>query len=1186
MKGRNIILTIAFAVFMPLLTFFGCGESNAIEAKLYVGEDEYNISENGLSLSFNYGETINWNDFCVLIKYSNSDRRTLTLTSKNFSVSGDIFNMETPDAGNYNVEFTGKSISFNLNIEIKKAELEVEELDDPSKVFDNKPVNNPNLNFKNNSIEHQPIYEYKKKGEDDSHYSPVPPIDAGRYVLRIIIPESKNFKKFCYYKEFIVEKQTPEAGEINVSFSYSPFKKLGDYILPKAYSWENVNIVPSFSDVCFYAYKDLGENYEKVKVKVNINFLKASLESLDIINNLNITFNQSSITPTWKASFGGKDVSKLVENNVIIKYLVDNRWTSSVPFNAGTYKMRAELSGVTFLENFIGTETNFTILKAQQKLTTTQNLNKVYNGKPAEINLDIITCFESPGFEISYYSKEEKLANAPKNAGTYTVKILAQETLNYNSQTLSFDFTISKAEQEILFLKDLNKTYDGAKVLVDKSDVVCYETPEIVLDFYNNNKLVETPKDAGAYLLKITAKECENYNAAIKTVAFKILKAKQEIEFENKTTKVYDGTKVEVNLANATCFENATLSVYYYKDNIVMEAPVDAGEYSFVITAAETKNYQSGTFVGTIIIEKASQEITYLGSTSKDYDGKSFDASSFSVLGNVECEVLFYKDDVLLENAPTNAGKYKAKITAKQNQNYKEDVLVLDVEIVKICACYDENFVFLEKEYEIPYGCDLEYLTNNVLPKNANKWSYKENRILNYDVSKDCYVLSDLFYRSLNSENYFDHTQEVKIKVMPAQVDLVAKEITSPILCTYNKSSTFIDLNNIILSYLSPENFVAQTSSLIGFNLNSENFLTTSLPEITYLGSIYKTAEIKDGFITINCTLTSKNFVIKNDVFLNIPVTIEKANPILTAAEFKLESCKSLADAVCTKIGKAEILMFDGIKFCLEEISGLWQFKNSSKVLTESSKEAITFIPDDKYINTCEVLCDVIVFKTYDANNITTEKELVMAIKNGETQISITNEITLSDNYTFSKKLTLNVNAKLTISGELSLGGNIVLNLTANIIINANININGNVVVNKTTSKITNSSKLTICESGSLNLNCALTNKDTLQVDGTLITNKTLTNNEGGTISAYGTLENNDEITNKSEIHIYGTMKNNGTINCGECGLVYLYTENWFVDDVQVNPNDFYDEFGDCYLNEASFGIESDCGCALIYVTE
>ena len=142
-----------------------------------------------------------------------------------------------------------------------------------------------------------------------------------------------------------------------------------------------------------------------------------------------------------------------------------------------------------------------------------------YSGKAKPATVTASSDWQGPaasGITISYEKTgtygQQILENGalPTNAGTYTASIMLGDA------TASVEYTIAKAEptaEDFNITTPGNLTYDGtpktATVTSSKSGMGA-----VTVKYYQDDKPVEKPTNAGKYIVKISVEEGTNYNAA------------------------------------------------------------------------------------------------------------------------------------------------------------------------------------------------------------------------------------------------------------------------------------------------------------------------------------------------------------------------------------------------------------------------------------------------------------------------------------------------------------------------------------------------------------------------------------------------------------------------------------------------------------------------------------------------
>ena len=113
---------------------------------------------------------------------------------------------------------------------------------------------------------------------------------------------------------------------------------------------------------------------------------------------------------------------------------------------------------------------------------------------------------------IEYYSHQEKLNNAPIDAGTYTAKITVDDV------AASVDFTVAKANQDIVYKTDEVKKHINEKEFINPltttvEQSVIYTSENTDVATVDENGKV-TIKGAGTTVITATTNETNNYHSS------------------------------------------------------------------------------------------------------------------------------------------------------------------------------------------------------------------------------------------------------------------------------------------------------------------------------------------------------------------------------------------------------------------------------------------------------------------------------------------------------------------------------------------------------------------------------------------------------------------------------------------------------------------------------------------------
>ncbi len=210
---------------------------------------------------------------------------------------------------------------------------------------------------------------------------------------------------------------------------------------------------------------------------------------------------------------------------------------------------------------------------------------------------DPIFTFTSSGFVVG---EDESLFTGEltrelgEDVGNYAIELGTLDAgQNYTFDFTSADFEILPATQTGLEFADNTFTYDGTV----KSLVIAGEADDAVVTYVNNDQT-----EAGSYTVEATVTR-PNFLEEVLVATLTIDKAEAIITADATQTFTYDGT-----LKNVIASLNHSETSLSYSPQ---QGYTDAGTYSITVEAEETPNYLSATESIELVINKASQNITF-----------------------------------------------------------------------------------------------------------------------------------------------------------------------------------------------------------------------------------------------------------------------------------------------------------------------------------------------------------------------------------------------------------------------------------------------------------------------------------------------------------------------------------------------------------------------------------------------
>ena len=239
--------------------------------------------------------------------------------------------------------------------------------------------------------------------------------------------------------------------------------------------------------------------------------------------------------------------------------------------------------------------------------------------------------------EITYQKDGSALSAAPVDAGTYTAGITV------GGQTASVTYEIGKATpmaKDFVFAAPGNLNYDGNSKIVTVSSTKI-SVDDVTVKYYQGDKQVENPTNAGDYTVKIDVAESTNYAAVNDLMAdgwkFTIAKNTTTPDVTLSGDMVYKKNKIEPTVTVTVEGKTLTKDKDYevtYGDNM------NAGKNAGTVTITAKGNYDFAQIVKMFDItaqiiqvtaeNKSSRvgqdivELTYTHADGLPYEGDTF----------------------------------------------------------------------------------------------------------------------------------------------------------------------------------------------------------------------------------------------------------------------------------------------------------------------------------------------------------------------------------------------------------------------------------------------------------------------------------------------------------------------------------------------------------------------------------
>ena len=525
------------------------------------------------------------------------------------------------------------------------------------------------------------VFSYSDK--KDGTYTSTVPTNAGTYYVKATVEGTSNYTGLTSDSiEFTIFK-----ADTTITFTKDNIDKVYD---SKSIDTPEVTKTGSTKDLTFKWSKkdgseltdkpsDVGEYTLKVSVEEDDNYNSASVSKdfvITIADNtwttpLTIngwTYGQNSNIPSASAAFG------------TVKYTYseskDGTYVDTVPTNAGTYYVKAEVIGNENYKGLVSEAVEFTILKANTTLTITAPVDKTYDGNTIsdpkyniEGNTNTVT--------IEWLNKDgTKLTDKPSEVGEYKVVVKVDEDTNYNSASDTKEFTISKANNTWINKLSIKNWVYGETANKPNAKATFGTVKYTYSESKDGTYVDAVPTNAGTYYVKATVEGTSNYTGLTSdSVTFTITKASSNVTITSNLDKTYDGNQVD-EPTYQTSGSTGSVSINYqeYKDNNwndLSKAPTSAGKYRVVVKVDEDNNYNSASDTKEFTISKADNtwvdELTITGWT---YGESANTPSASSTFGTVKYTYSESKDGTYVDTVPTKAGTYYVKAEVIGNENY------------------------------------------------------------------------------------------------------------------------------------------------------------------------------------------------------------------------------------------------------------------------------------------------------------------------------------------------------------------------------------------------------------------------------------------------------------------------------------------------------------------------------------
>ncbi len=401
-------------------------------------------------------------------------------------------------------------------------------ISDLTKDYDGDPVVLPNVDrFGEGAI----TVEFKQKDEPDSAYTATPPSKAGDYFVRVSVAEWQNVRATSVTKAFSIIDEIAPTGKITIdenNFWEKLFNKISFGLFFHDSKTATVTATDAESGVksveYYVANADLIDD--------------ASLTDAEAISALEAIVNES-----W-ATYDKEIALNKNAKNVIYVKITDNVGNITYINSEGIVlysDAEAVTSSVTATYK-AGADKDVTVELNGNTVDAITNGDDVLAGTDYSVSTDgTIT------LKASYLDT--------LNAGAYTFTVsynplgeaYVEEAGNDAPATTTFKVVIEKAEGKVFNINISDKTYDGTAVTAPTFDKLGNGAATIeykVKGADDSTYTTTAPKNAGNYVVRVTAAEGTNYKAASATAEFTIDKVAITVTADAKSKAYGEGDPV------------------------------------------------------------------------------------------------------------------------------------------------------------------------------------------------------------------------------------------------------------------------------------------------------------------------------------------------------------------------------------------------------------------------------------------------------------------------------------------------------------------------------------------------------------------------------------------------------------------------------------------------------------------
>lgn len=497
--------------------------------------------------------------------------------------------------------------------------------------------------------------------------------------------------------------------------------------------------------------------------------------------------------------------------------------------------------------------------------------HKVYgDGKSAEATL-ILVDWQADEPSVTYRKGNDKLTEAPTDAGTYTASII------FGREVAFVTYEIQKATpaaENFVFTAPGSLTYDGTAKTADiKTATNITGMGSVTVKYYQGETEVQ-PMNAGEYKVKISVTDGTNFNAASdltdESWAFTINRITTEptVELSGNTTYTYTGERITPDVTVTIDGKTLTAGTDYtitYGDN------VNAGTNAGSVTVKAKGNYGFADVVKKFTIEKADPKLSFEKPTVTTSYGTNPANNTLTNKGDGEVTYQSSNKSVATVNengevTVVGVGETTITATAAETTNYKVGTASYTLSVNK-ARVHIVQATVANKDYDGSVNADV---TEVVF---ANEADVRIDGL----VADTDYTVTGAF----QSENAGEQDAEVTVKLLgdfdshyeltdgtyKTMATITAKPISIATVLTQNRSYernntsvtilgvTFKDSTNTPVATLISSDYTA-TGKMVNANVGTDKEVTVT---VSLQGNAAKNYSLVPNVTTAKVAITQAN---------------------------------------------------------------------------------------------------------------------------------------------------------------------------------------------------------------------------------------------------------------------------------------------------------------------------------------